>query len=77
LVAIRSGRRRHAADKELTERLVNLGTPYFGVIALGAEILDAPSPALGLRGTEPYHANEAGHIEPESYLLGARSRIER
>jgi Mrp family chromosome partitioning ATPase len=77
LVAIRSGRRRHAEDKQLFERLTNLGAPFFGVVAVGSEILEAPSPLPGLRGTEAYHANEAGHLEPEPYLRSARPRAER
>lgn len=76
LVAIRSGRRRHAADKQLFERLTNLGAPFFGLVALGPEILDGPSPLLGLRGTEAHHTNEAGHIDAEPYLRSARPRVE-
>lgn len=74
LLAIRSGRRRHAADTQLSERLANLGAPFFGVVALDPETADAPSPVVGLRGA--YHGSEAGHIEAEPYRCSARPRVE-
>ena len=77
LVAIRAGRRRHAEDAQLTERLGQNAGRFFGVVAIEPSIVTSPSILVGLRGTDAGHRSEHGRIDAEAYLRAVRPRVER
>jgi Mrp family chromosome partitioning ATPase len=77
LVAIRAGRRRHVEDAQLTERLGQIVSRFFGIVAIEPSIVESPPILLGLRGSEIAHRSEHGRLDPDAYLRAVRPGVER
>jgi Mrp family chromosome partitioning ATPase len=75
LVAVRAGRRRHAEDLRLSERLGQLDALFFGVVALNQAVIDSGSAIITRRGLEGPREVHIGRHEREPQLRNVRPRL--
>jgi Mrp family chromosome partitioning ATPase len=72
LVAVRAGRKQHSEDVRLAEVLADNDVKFIGVVAVSPAMIGTTSSL----GPQAGRTIETGHVERESFLRNALSRIE-